>query len=126
MKPSTLTRSLRDLGPSALCSGLVRRFRRVVHHLGELMLSVFGKTIRAGEDEHGVAAAIGVAIYPLDAEGGVEFERRAGIARYCETAGKSAVCYCEAHTGTIRRTARPERAGLRRRTAFRRRKCAMD
>ena len=111
MKPSTLTRSLRDLGPSALCSGLVRRFRRVVHHLGELMLSVFGKTIRAGEDEHGVAAAIGVAIYPLDAEGGVEFERRAGIARYCETAGKSAVCYCEAHTGTIRRTARPERAG---------------
>jgi len=71
MKPSTLTRSLRDLGPSALCSGLVRRFRRVIHHLGELMLSVFEKTIRAGEDEHGVAAAIGVAIYPLDAEGGV-------------------------------------------------------
>ena len=68
MKPSTLTRSLRDLGPSALCSGLVRRFRRVIHHFGELMLSVFGKTIRAGEDEHGVAAAIGVAIYPLDAE----------------------------------------------------------
>ena len=53
MKPSTPTRSLRDLGPSALCWGLVRRFRRVIYHLGELMLSVFGKTIRAGEDDHG-------------------------------------------------------------------------
>jgi EAL domain-containing protein (putative c-di-GMP-specific phosphodiesterase class I) len=62
------------------------------------MLSLFGKPIRAGEGEHGIAAAIGVAIYPQDAQDGVELERRAGIARYCaKAAGKTAACYFEAH-----------------------------
>ena len=69
-----------------------------VRRLVDLMLSLFGKPIRAGDGEHGIAAAIGVAIYPQDAQDGVELERRAGIARYCaKAAGKTAACYFEAH-----------------------------
>jgi hypothetical protein len=41
------------------------------------MLSLFSKPIRAGDGEHGIAAAIGVAIYPRDAKDGAELERRA-------------------------------------------------
>ena len=97
MKPSTQTRSLRELGPSSLCSGSICRLRRR-YAVVDLMLSLFGKPIRAGEGEHGIAAAIGVAIYPQDAQDGVELERRAGIARYCaKAAGKTAACYFEAH-----------------------------
>jgi diguanylate cyclase (GGDEF)-like protein len=69
-----------------------------VRRLVDLMLSLFGKPIRAGEGEHGIAAAIGVAIYPQDAQDGVELERRASIARYCaKAAGKTAACHFEAH-----------------------------
>ena len=73
-----------------------------VRRLADLMLSLFSKPIRAGDGEHGIAAAIGVAIYPQDAQDGVQLERRAGIARYCaKAAGKSAVCYFEGHLEAI-------------------------
>jgi diguanylate cyclase (GGDEF)-like protein len=68
-----------------------------VRRLVDQMLSVFGKPIRSSEGEHGITAAIGVAVYPQDAKDGAELERRAGIARYfAKAAGKTTVCYFEA------------------------------